>query len=73
MKCRCLICGHEWFSRTDKVPMKCANNICSSVYWNDEQREDPINNTPLPESNATQAEALKSEETKPIVKIKRVS
>jgi len=31
-KLKCLRCGHEWFPRTEKQPLRCA--FCKSVYWN---------------------------------------
>ena len=31
MKCRCLLCGHEWYSRTDKKPVACAR--CKRYEW----------------------------------------
>jgi len=33
-KCRCNICGHQWWSRNDKEPWKCPSIECQSFKWN---------------------------------------
>lgn len=35
--CNCNICGHQWLTRNDSVPRRCANVECQSFKWNKEE------------------------------------
>jgi rubrerythrin len=35
MKLKCKVCGHQWFSRQDKPPLRCPNPHCGSAKWKD--------------------------------------
>lgn len=35
---RCEVCGHEWVSRIEKLPVKCPNQKCQSPNWNEKQK-----------------------------------
>lgn len=41
LECRCEQCGHEWTSRTDKVPYQCPRCLKRRHYWN-KSEEDAI-------------------------------
>lgn len=35
---KCDVCGHEWLSRDDNKPLRCAS--CKTPYWNKLERSE---------------------------------
>jgi len=42
-KCGCDKCGHNWTTKSNKVPIRCAE--CNSVKWNEKSAPAPIPST----------------------------
>lgn len=47
--CKCEICNHQWLSRNDEVPRRCANVKCQSFKWDRGEIELKTNGKTMPE------------------------
>lgn len=60
--CKCEICNHQWLSRNDEVPRRCANVDCQSFKWD---RGEILHKTePEPKQNFEEGEEEEEDERK---------